>query len=60
VNAEQEGNPYFADKPPARPDQAADFPRAEGAACSGCGAWHRRYGPCGEGALCAICRDATR
>ena len=48
------GNPYF------EPERSADFPRAEGAACSGCGRWHHRYGDAGEGAFCGACRDATR
>jgi hypothetical protein len=34
----------------------AGFPRCDGAACTGCGTWHRRYGPCGGGALCQDCR----
>jgi hypothetical protein len=25
----------------------AGFPRCDGAACTGCGTWHRRYGPRG-------------
>lgn len=33
-----------------------DWPRHEGCACAGCGAWHHRYGPTGGGALCPPCR----